>query len=87
MLQLIIDYALIIAFIALTLDIIIQIIHIWKRRSSKDISLKGCIIRFIGVLIILVKFFLLKDIYLIFGQTLLMLTYILYIFLIIYFRK
>ena len=87
MLQLIVDYALIIAFIALTLDIIIQIIHIWKRKSSKDISIKGCIIRFVGALVLLTKFFLLKDTYLIFGQTLFMLTYTIYVFLIVYFRK
>jgi len=87
MLQIIIDYALIVAFIALTADIIIQILHITKRKSSKDISIKGCIIRSFGALVLLIKFFLLSDLYLVIGQTIFLLAYITYFSLIIYYRK
>ena len=87
MFQIIIDYALIVAFIALTADIIIQILHITKRKSSRDISIKGCIIRSFGAFVLLIKFFLLSDTYLVIGQTIFLLTYITYFSLIIYYRK
>ena len=87
MFQIIIDYALIVAFIALTADIIIQILHITKRKSSRDISIKGCIIRSFGAFVLLIKFFLLSDTYLVIGQTIFLLVYITYFSLIIYYRK
>jgi len=87
MLQIIVDYALIVAFVALTADIIMQIFHIAKRKSSGDISIKGCIIRSFGALVLLIKFFLLSDIYLVIGQTIFLLSYATYFLLIIYYRK
>ena len=87
MLQILIDYALIVAFIALTTDVIIQILHIIKRKSSRDISIKGCIIRSFGALVLLIKFFLLSDVYLVIGQTIFLSVYLTYFLLIIYYRK
>ena len=87
MFQILIDYALIIAFIALTLDIIIQIYHISKGKSSNDISLKGCIVRIFGAVVLQIKFFSLNDVYLIFGQTIFLSVYMIYFLLIVYYKK
>lgn len=87
MFKILIDYALIIAFVALTLDIIIQIYHINKRKSSGDISLKGCIIRIFGAGVLQIKFFSLNDAYLIFGQTIFLSIYMIYFLLIIHYKK
>jgi len=87
MLQIIIDYALIVAFIALTTDVIIQILHIIKRKSSRDISIKGCVIRIFGAVVLLIKFFLLSDSYLVIGQAIFLLVYATYFLLIVHYRK
>ena len=87
MLQIIIDYALIVAFIALTTDVIIQILHIIKRKSSRDISIKGCVIRIFGAVVLLIKFSLLSDSYLVIGQAIFLLVYATYFLLIVHYRK
>jgi len=82
-----INYATIIAFFALTIDLILQIIHIYKRKSSKDLSLKGCLIRLIAGLILLIKFIATNDIYLTIGQGVFVFSYIIYFIMLIYYRK
>ncbi len=83
----IIDSAVLIAFFALSVDIIIQIIHITKRRSSKDVSLNGSLIRLVAVTIFLIKFVIAKDPVLIIGQAVFVSAFAIYFILLAYFRK
>ncbi len=64
----IVNFATIIAFIIACADLVIQIRHLNKRKSSHDISLLGAAMRFFAVNILLVKYSLLKDPYLMIGQ-------------------
>ncbi len=87
MFEVIANYGAVIAFFALTLDIFMQIIHIYKRKSSLDLSLKGCFIRLIAAALLLLKFEATKDLYLIIGQGIFVLSYIVYFFMLFYYRK
>ena len=87
MLEWIVNYITLIAFAAFTIDNLIQIRHIWKRKSSKDISIKGSSIRLSAGLIILIKFLTLKDIYLVVGQGIFIVTLATYFVLLLKFRK
>jgi uncharacterized protein with PQ loop repeat len=76
------------AFIALNLDIIFQIIRVRKTKSSKDLSLLGLIIRFIAIIIILIKYIALRDTTLVLGQALIAVTFTIYFSLaILYFFR
>jgi len=85
--QIIIDYAVLIAFFALSVDVIIQILHIIKRKSSKDISIKGSLIRLAAVVVFLIKFITTGDIVLIIGQAVFIFAYAIYFILLIHYRK
>lgn len=67
------------ACFAIAADVILQIKHIYRTKSSHDLSLAGMIIRYIAILIILVKLISLKDVILIAGQSLIALTFTLYL--------
>jgi len=83
----ILDWLTLISYMALNIDIILQIGRIYKRKSSEDLSLVGMTIRFIAILIIAVKFFTLGDVPLIIGQGMAVVTFGTYFVLaIIYFR-
>jgi uncharacterized protein with PQ loop repeat len=73
------------AFVALNLDIIFQTIHVFKTKSSRDISLPGLLIRLFAIVIILIKYFALSDITLVIGQALILLTFTLYLGLAVYY--
>ncbi len=87
MMEMILDYATVVAFIALTIDILFQITRIIKRKSSRDISINGCIIRLIAVFVLQIKFVILDDSWLIFGQALFNIFYLAYFILVIKYRK
>ncbi len=87
MIQDIINAVTLIAFFAISIDIIMQIIHIYKRKSSMDLSLKGCFIRLLAGVIFTIKFYSTKDIYLIIGQTIFVMSYLVYFVMLIYYRK
>ena len=82
-----INYITIIAYLALNLDIIFQIFHISKRKSSKDLSLKGCFMRLFAVLIITIKLFMNGDLYLLIGHGTLTVVYVIYVFMLVYYRS
>jgi len=63
-----INIATIFAFLIASSDLVIQIQHLNKRKTSHDISILGAVLRFIGVNILLAKYAFVKDIYLILGQ-------------------
>lgn len=71
----------IISYIALNVDILLQIVRIYKTKSSRDISLTGLSIRYAATLVIFVKFFSLSDYPLILGQGLIVVTCTIYIVL------
>lgn len=87
MLTSIINYMTFIAFIALTLDVIFQIFRVAKKKSSGDISLRGCILRVIAVLIFEIKFILLDDPWLVLGQGIFGSIFLTYFFLVLLYRK
>jgi len=83
----IVNYATTIAFLIACADLVIQIRHLNKRKSSHDISLLGAAMRFFAVNILLIKYSLLKDPVLIFGQATFNTLLGVYTFHIIKYRK
>lgn len=84
----ILDSLTLISYVALNIDVVLQIKRIHKTRSSKDLSLLGMTIRGIAIGIILIKFISLKSTPLIIGQGLIALTFaIYYILAFSYFRN
>lgn len=80
------DILTLLSYVALNVDVVLQIVRIYKTKSSHDLSLTGMTIRYIGIVIILVKFLSLGDIALIIGQGLIALTFTVYfIFALLYF--
>lgn len=75
----------VISYIALNVDVLFQIRQIHRTKSSKDLSLVGLFIRYIAILIILVKFLSLSDISLIMGQGLLVFTFTTYFIFAVYY--
>lgn len=80
------DILTILSYVALNIDIIFQILRIWRTKSSNDISLIGLTIRYVAVLVILFKFMSLSDLPLIIGQSLITVTITLYLLLAISYR-
>jgi len=72
------DILTVLSYIALNVDILYQIRQIYRNKSSKDISLIGLSIRYVAILIILIKFISLSDIPLIIGQGLITITFTTY---------
>jgi len=83
----IINTIVMIAFFALSIDVIFQISHVFKRKSSGDVSLKGSIIRLLAVTTFLVKFIFEGDLVLIIGQAIFVSSYLVYFILLIYYRR
>ena len=75
------DTLTILSYVALNADILFQIHRIYTTKSSHDVSLIGLSIRYGAVLVILIKFISLSDIPLIIGQSFILLTMTLYLFL------
>ena len=76
------------SYIALNIDVLFQIKKIYRTKSSKDLSLFGMTIRYVAILIILVKFISLSDAPLIIGQGLIVITFTAYFALALtYFRR
>ena len=86
-LELIINYITLIAFIALTLDVIFQILQVAKKKSSKEISIRGCILRIVAISILEIKFFLINDPWLIIGQGIFGSIFLTYFFLVLFYRR
>jgi len=81
------DYAVLIAFFATSIDTLIQIGHIYRRKSSRDLSILGCSIRLLSALIFTFKFYTTGDIYLIIGQTIFSIVFIIYFIMLLYYRN
>lgn len=81
------DYATVASYIALNIDVVLQIHHIRNTRSSRDLSLTGLVVRYGAILLILYKFISLDDNSLILGQTLVALTFTAYLVLAITYAR
>lgn len=73
------DFFTLLSYIALNIDIILQIIQIRRTKSSADLSLPGLVIRYTAIFVILVKFISLSDTPLVIGQGLIALTFTTYL--------
>ncbi len=82
----IIDYSLIIAYMAIITDISLQISRIWKHRSAQEISILGTTVRLLATMVFLTKYVMIQDIYLTVGQAIFMVLLGSYLFSIIKFR-
>ena len=81
-----IDYLTLAAYAALNIDVIAQTVHIFRRKSSLDISIYGVILRFVAITIIWLKLNQLGDISVLIGHSFVLITFTAYIIAIIYFR-
>jgi hypothetical protein len=79
------DLLTLLSYIALNVDVLLQIKRIYHTRSSRDLSLLGLSIRYIAILIILIKFISISDLPLIIGQGLIALTFTTYFALALYY--
>ncbi len=84
----ILDWLTLLSYIALNIDIVLQIKRIYHRKSSEDLSLPGMTIRYIAILIIVFKFAAIGDAALIIGQGIAVVTFGTYFTLaLIYYRR
>jgi hypothetical protein len=81
----ILDILTVISYIALNVDIVFQIRQIYRTKSSEDLSLVGMSIRYLAILVILIKFISVSDIALIIGQALIITSFTTYFILAIYY--
>lgn len=75
------DVATLFSYVALNVDILLQIKKIYQTKSSRDLSLLGMTVRYVAILIIFIKFLSLSDLPLILGQGLIVLTFTTYLVL------
>jgi uncharacterized protein with PQ loop repeat len=83
----ILDVLTLLSYAALNIDVLLQIRRIYATKSSHDLSLTGMIVRYVAILIILIKFATLSDIPLIIGQALVAVTFTAYLCLAVTFVK
>ena len=76
------DILTIISYVALNVDILFQIKQIYTTKSSRDVSLIGLTIRYVAILVILIKFVSLSDIPQMIGQSLIVITFTTYFIII-----
>lgn len=69
------------SYLALIIDVLLQIRRIHYTKSSHDISLTGIFFRLVASLVIMVKLISIKDIPLLVGQGLFVITFIAYFYL------
>ena len=81
----ILDLLTLLSYIALNVDILFQIKRIYETKSSRDLSIVGMSIRYVAILIILIKFMRISDVPLIIGQGLIVLTFTTYFALALYY--
>lgn len=81
MIELLINYATLLAFIAFSVDLLYQIRNLIRKKSSKSVSLLGLTARTIGTFVLLIKYINLSDVYLISGQVFFMVLVIIYLWL------
>jgi hypothetical protein len=86
-LETIINYSLIVAYIGFTSDLIIQTIHVIRRKSSRDISIKGFLVRIFSSSILLVKYVAIYDLFLLIGQAVFIFVLLFYFVVVLMYRR
>ena len=86
MVDIIVNYGALIAYLAFTIEILLQIKRILDRKSSEDISVASCVIRLLAGIMLFVKMIFTRDTYLILGQGVSSIMFFVLVFLVIYFR-
>lgn len=81
-----INYGTLLAYVAFSIDLGLQIRKIYSRHSSLDIAWRGTVARLIGCLVLVTKFVGIGDIYLIVGQSLFTLVVIAYLSAVLHYR-
>lgn len=71
---------------ALNVDIVLQNIRVFRRKSSRDISLYGVIARYVAIFVILIKYLSLNDWVLYLGQAVIATNVTVYLVLVIRYR-
>lgn|GEM_PF-6396351 len=77
----------IIAFGFFTIENLMQLYHIYKRKSSLDISIVSLYLRIVGINVIFMKLLFVGDIFLIIGQFSLAIISFVYLGTVLYYRK
>jgi hypothetical protein len=75
----ILNIVVLLAGFAIAADIVLQAKRIHHTKSSRDLSLIGLTIRYVAILVILAKLISIHDAVLITGQTLIALTFTVYV--------
>lgn len=84
----VLDFLTLLSYVALNIDIVLQIKRIYTTKSSEDLSLPGMTIRYLAILTLLIKLLGIGDITLIIGQGLIIVTFTIYFILaLVYFRN
>jgi len=76
-----------ISLIAINIDVLLQNIKVYKRKSSLDVSLLGTFIRYTAIIILLAKYLALQDGVLVVGQLVILVNVGVYTALVFRYRK
>lgn len=87
MLMNLLNWLTLLSYLALNVDIVLEIRRIRTTKSSNDLSIIGMTIRYVVLFIILAKFISLNDALLVTGQALIVLTFTVYITLALYYIR
>lgn len=82
-----VDSLTIVSLVAINIDILLQNIRVFQRKSSLDISLLGTTIRYLAIIILLAKYLTIHDTVLIIGQTVILVNVGAYTYLVVRYRK
>ncbi len=86
MIDIVVNYGALIAYLAFTIDTGLQIKRVSDRKSAQDISVSGTVIRFFAGLMLFIKMTFTNDPYLILGQGAFSGIFLIYLVLVIYYR-
>lgn len=81
------NVALVIAYVAFNLDIISQVVRIHREKDSIEVSSWGVVARVLASAILLARFIAIDDIYLAVGQTFMVINLLVYLGMVICYRK
>lgn len=87
MFEFFINYAVLMAYAFFTIDVVMQILRVKSRKSSRDVSSIGISVRILASITLFIKFFNLTDIFLVIGQGTLVIALITYLIMLIYYKK
>lgn len=80
-----IDYLVLLAILAIVVDVAFQISKVKEEHESRDISITGAVVRFVAASVLMAKFVLVKDWALIVGQTVFLVVFIYYLGVLIHY--